>query len=65
MVLPVKIADASFRIKKLNLHELSTSDQAPEDIAGASTTHFGYKTIDKADKVSMVAGVFHSVAKAV
>ncbi len=27
------------------------------------TTHFGYKTIDKEDKVSMVAGVFHSVAK--
>ena len=28
-----------------------------------NTTHFGYKTIDKEDKVSMVAGVFHSVAK--
>lgn len=28
-----------------------------------NTTHFGFKTIDKEDKVSMVAGVFHSVAK--
>jgi demethylmenaquinone methyltransferase/2-methoxy-6-polyprenyl-1,4-benzoquinol methylase len=28
-----------------------------------NTTHFGYKTVDKEDKVSMVAGVFHSVAK--
>lgn len=28
-----------------------------------NTTHFGYKTIEKDDKVSMVAGVFHSVAK--
>ncbi|QBG36520.1 bifunctional demethylmenaquinone methyltransferase/2-methoxy-6-polyprenyl-1,4-benzoquinol methylase UbiE [Litorilituus sediminis] len=29
----------------------------------SNTTHFGYKTIDKDEKVSMVAGVFHSVAK--
>ncbi len=28
-----------------------------------STTHFGYKTIQKDDKISMVADVFHSVAK--
>ena len=28
-----------------------------------NTTHFGYKTIEKDDKISMVAGVFHSVAK--
>jgi demethylmenaquinone methyltransferase/2-methoxy-6-polyprenyl-1,4-benzoquinol methylase len=27
-----------------------------------NTTHFGYKTIAKNEKVSMVAGVFHSVA---
>lgn len=27
-----------------------------------STTHFGYKTVDKSDKASMVADVFHSVA---
>ncbi|NMP16154.1 MULTISPECIES: bifunctional demethylmenaquinone methyltransferase/2-methoxy-6-polyprenyl-1,4-benzoquinol methylase UbiE [unclassified Thalassotalea] len=27
------------------------------------TTHFGYKTVSKDDKESMVAGVFHSVAK--
>lgn len=26
------------------------------------TTHFGFKTVDQADKVNMVAGVFHSVA---
>ena len=27
-----------------------------------NNTHFGYKTVDKADKVTMVADVFHSVA---
>jgi demethylmenaquinone methyltransferase/2-methoxy-6-polyprenyl-1,4-benzoquinol methylase len=27
-----------------------------------NNTHFGYKTVDKADKVNMVADVFHSVA---
>ncbi|MFD2165716.1 bifunctional demethylmenaquinone methyltransferase/2-methoxy-6-polyprenyl-1,4-benzoquinol methylase UbiE [Thalassotalea euphylliae] len=27
------------------------------------TTHFGYQTVDKNDKESMVAGVFHSVAQ--
>lgn len=40
-------------------------NQSPNEPNGTSdnTTHFGYKTIDKEDKVSMVAGVFHSVAK--
>lgn len=40
-------------------------NQSPESTENASdnTTHFGYKTIDKEDKASMVAGVFHSVAK--
>ena len=27
-----------------------------------NTTHFGYKTVNKNDKVNLVAGVFHSVA---
>ena len=27
-----------------------------------NTTHFGYKTVERDDKVDMVAGVFHSVA---
>ncbi|MGB0937791.1 MAG: bifunctional demethylmenaquinone methyltransferase/2-methoxy-6-polyprenyl-1,4-benzoquinol methylase UbiE [Colwellia sp.] len=41
------------------------SDQVKSDETSATdnTTHFGYKTIEKEDKVSMVAGVFHSVAK--
>lgn len=29
----------------------------------SNQTHFGYSTVDKSDKASMVAGVFHSVAK--
>lgn len=40
-------------------------DQSPDlqNTTSDNTTHFGYKTVDKEDKVSMVAGVFHSVAK--
>ncbi len=40
-------------------------NQSPDvqNSSSDNTTHFGYKTIDKEDKVSMVAGVFHSVAK--
>ena len=29
---------------------------------GASTTHFGYKTVREEDKVDMVRGVFNNVA---
>ena len=47
--------------------DLPTSPQTPTDADTSadksSTTHFGYKTIEKDDKISMVAGVFHSVAK--
>ena len=46
-------------------HNQSSDNQSP-DLSNTdpdNTTHFGFKTIDKADKVSMVAGVFHSVAK--
>ena len=28
-----------------------------------NTTHFGYKTVNKAEKAGMVADVFHKVAK--
>jgi len=50
---------------------MSSSSQHPQDSdsknsspqTSESTTHFGYKTIEKEDKISMVAGVFHSVAK--
>ncbi|SET41168.1 bifunctional demethylmenaquinone methyltransferase/2-methoxy-6-polyprenyl-1,4-benzoquinol methylase UbiE [Thalassotalea agarivorans] len=41
----------------------SAKDQKPEQSASDSTTHFGFQTVDKGDKASMVAGVFHSVAK--
>ncbi len=40
----------------------STSENSSKEVS-ESTTHFGYKTIEKEDKISMVAGVFHSVAK--
>nr|WP_286235852.1 bifunctional demethylmenaquinone methyltransferase/2-methoxy-6-polyprenyl-1,4-benzoquinol methylase UbiE [Thalassotalea sediminis] len=33
------------------------------DDNNASTTHFGYKTVDTTEKESKVAGVFHSVAQ--
>jgi len=33
-----------------------------EQLQDNSTTHFGYKTVAKEDKVAMVADVFHSVA---
>ncbi|NQY48751.1 MAG: bifunctional demethylmenaquinone methyltransferase/2-methoxy-6-polyprenyl-1,4-benzoquinol methylase UbiE [Colwellia sp.] len=47
--------------------DLPTNQKTPTDADTSAeskgTTHFGYKTIEKDDKISMVAGVFHSVAK--
>ncbi len=47
--------------------KMSASDQQSSQDnnqhSSKNTTHFGYKTIEKDDKVSMVASVFHSVAK--
>lgn len=37
------------------------SDQDQQ--TGDNTTHFGYQTVDKSEKASKVAGVFHSVAQ--
>lgn len=41
---------------------MSLDHQTQTDNTQPDTTHFGYKTVNKEDKVSMVAGVFHSVA---
>lgn len=41
---------------------MTTQNNNSQDTA-ADTTHFGYQTVDTAEKESMVAGVFHSVAK--
>lgn len=41
---------------------MSLDQQTQTDNTQQDTTHFGYKTVNKEDKVSMVAGVFHSVA---
>lgn len=41
---------------------MSLDHQTQTDNTQQDTTHFGYKTVNKEDKVSMVAGVFHSVA---
>lgn len=43
--------------------ERSSSQETVTNTTNSNTTHFGYKTIDKDEKISMVAGVFHSVAK--
>lgn len=43
--------------------EVATNNTAPNAKSDENTTHFGYKTIQKDDKISMVADVFHSVAK--
>lgn len=46
---------------------MSSENQASNNESNASqqenTTHFGFKTVDKNDKASMVASVFHSVAQ--
>jgi demethylmenaquinone methyltransferase/2-methoxy-6-polyprenyl-1,4-benzoquinol methylase len=42
--------------------QTSSHHSINEHGASDNTTHFGYKTIAKDEKVSMVAGVFHSVA---
>ena len=44
-----------------------TRDQRPtplgtKTMADDKTTHFGFKTVNRGEKVNMVAGVFHSVA---
>jgi demethylmenaquinone methyltransferase/2-methoxy-6-polyprenyl-1,4-benzoquinol methylase len=41
----------------------SPSQIDPQHAQDSNTTHFGYSTVNTNDKVSMVAGVFHSVAK--
>lgn len=47
---------------KMSASDHNKSSNIPQESTD-NTTHFGYQTIDKEDKVSMVAGVFHSVAK--
>ena len=42
----------------MSAHNQEPSDQNSQD----GTTHFGYQTVDKNEKESKVAGVFHSVA---
>lgn len=39
------------------------ADQNPQQNANDNTTHFGFQTVDKQNKASMVADVFHSVAQ--
>ncbi len=57
----------TFPLFTISEYKMSATDknQLPDTAHTStdSTTHFGYQTIDKEDKVSMVAGVFHSVAK--
>lgn len=36
---------------------------SPQQNDSGNTTHFGYQTVDKSEKESKVAGVFHSVAQ--
>lgn len=42
---------------------MSVPEQNQAENSQENTTHFGYKTVDKTEKASMVAGVFHSVAQ--
>ena len=49
--------------QKSQTSDLSTTSEMTNAGENQNTTHFGYKTIEKEDKISMVAGVFHSVAK--
>lgn len=44
---------------EISAHE---SNQANQDLE-SSTTHFGYETVNKSEKASKVASVFHSVAQ--
>ena len=39
-----------------------TNSATPESAESEDTTHFGFQTVNKANKVDMVADVFHSVA---
>ena len=40
-----------------------TNQQANQQPGDQNTTHFGYQTVEKSSKESLVAGVFHSVAQ--
>lgn len=42
---------------------MSSVEQKTPHPTNDNITHFGYKTVDKSEKESMVASVFHSVAK--
>lgn len=42
---------------------MSSVEQKSPQSSDENITHFGYKTVDKSEKESMVASVFHSVAK--
>ena len=42
----------------MSAHNQESSEQSSQE----NTTHFGYQTVDKNEKESKVAGVFHSVA---
>jgi demethylmenaquinone methyltransferase/2-methoxy-6-polyprenyl-1,4-benzoquinol methylase len=46
-----------------NSQSNSQSTSQPSSQSSNEQTHFGYQTVDKSDKESMVAGVFHSVAQ--
>ncbi|MBO9490390.1 bifunctional demethylmenaquinone methyltransferase/2-methoxy-6-polyprenyl-1,4-benzoquinol methylase UbiE [Endozoicomonas sp. G2_1] len=45
--------------EQTNADQSATENQHNQD----NTTHFGYKTVESSEKASMVADVFHSVAK--
>lgn len=42
---------------------MTSQEHNSETEQATNQTHFGFKTVDKSDKASMVAGVFHSVAQ--
>jgi len=49
--------------QNIQTSEIATNDTLSVAEDKVNTTHFGYKTVKKDDKISMVADVFHSVAK--
>ncbi|WLF77040.1 2-hexaprenyl-6-methoxy-1,4-benzoquinone methyltransferase [Lodderomyces elongisporus] len=54
---------AALNISRYNsTHPKSTTPPQPQDANDPSTTHFGFKTVNRAEKENLVGGVFSSVA---
>jgi demethylmenaquinone methyltransferase / 2-methoxy-6-polyprenyl-1,4-benzoquinol methylase len=64
LLVPCSTLAAIFLSSEIIMSSLESKSTAHQSVdQDENSTHFGFQTIAKKDKASMVAGVFHSVAK--